>query len=56
MEDIMIDIIIGVVVAAIVIGIIGKKIYDSKTGKSKGCGCGCSGCPSSSSCEKSEKI
>ncbi|HIT90124.1 MAG TPA: FeoB-associated Cys-rich membrane protein [Candidatus Merdenecus merdavium] len=50
----VIDIIIGVGVAAIVIGIIAKKVYDSKTGKEKGC-CGCNGCSASSSCEKEEK-
>ena len=50
----IIDIIIGVGVAAIVIGIIGKKVYDSKTGKAKGC-CGCSGCSASPSCEKQQK-
>lgn len=45
----MIDWIVGIVVAAAVIGIISKKIKDAKAGKN-GCGCGCEGCASKGKC------
>lgn len=47
----MIDWIIGIIVAAAVIAVIGKKIKDHREGKS-GCGCGCAGCSSKSKCQE----
>lgn len=45
----MIDWIIGIVVAAAVIGIIWKKIRDARSGRG-GCGCGCDGCGTKDKC------
>jgi len=45
----MIDWIIGIVVAAAVIGIIWKKIKDARSGRG-GCGCGCDSCGSKDKC------
>jgi hypothetical protein len=44
-------IIVGLIVLAIIVAIIVKKIKDRKAGKSS-CSCGCSNCPSSSMCHK----
>lgn len=49
----MIDIIIGVAIAAGVIGVIAKGIIKMKKGES-GCGCSCNKCPSSSACHHEE--
>jgi len=45
----MIDWIIGIVIAAAVAAVIMKKVKDAKAGKS-GCGCGCDGCTAKSKC------
>lgn len=50
----MIDIIIGIGIAAVVALIIGKMVKDKKSGKG-GCGCGCSSCPSAGICHSNEK-
>ena len=44
---------VGLLVAAAVVGAIVKMIRDRRKGSSCGCGCGCSGCPSSDMCHKS---
>ncbi len=46
---VMIDWIIGIVIAAAVAAVVIKKVKDKKAGKS-GCGCGCQGCPSKGQC------
>lgn len=50
----MIDYIIGIGVAALVIGIIIRQIKRHKKGESIGCGCGCNSCPSADSCHKDD--
>lgn len=48
---VMIDWIIGILIAAALAAIVIKKVKDKKAGKS-GCGCGCSGCPSKGKCHE----
>lgn len=45
----MIDMVIGIVIAAAVAAVIIKKVKDAKAGKS-GCGCGCAGCTAKHKC------
>lgn len=46
---VMIDWIIGILIAAALAAVVIKKIKDKKAGKS-GCGCGCSGCSMNGKC------
>ena len=46
---VMIDWIIGILIAAALVVVVIKKIKDKKAGKS-GCGCGCSGCSMNGKC------
>lgn len=48
---VMIDWMIGIVIAGAVAAVIIKKIKDKKAGKS-GCGCGCSGCALKGKCHE----
>ena len=46
-------IIIGLIILAVVVGIVVKMIRDKKKGKgSCSCGCGCENCPSASICHE----
>ena len=46
-------IIIGLIILAVVVGIVAKMIKDKKKGKTScNCGCGCENCPSSSICHE----
>ena len=49
----MATVIIGLLLAAVVVGIITRMVKNKKAGKSS-CGCGCSGCPMSSECSKKQ--
>ena len=48
---VMIDWIIGILIAAALAAIVIKKVKDKKAGKS-GCGCGCSGCSAKGKCHE----